>query len=505
MKRLLLGVDLGTGGCKVIAIDAIGNTAAQASQEYKTLHPQSGWAEQSPADWLAAAASCIKSVVSEVGASNVAAIGVTAPTHNAVLLDDRGIPVRNSIIWTDQRSASIAAALGSSNPEIFRKTWQAPSPTWTLPQLMWLRSHEPGAFSKASNILFGKDYVRYWLTGKYNTDRVDAQGSMLVDMAAGEWAKDLCDLVPLAASMLPQIIEPTAIAGYVTEKAAAVTGLLAGTPVIAGTSDTAAECFGAGVHSCGLGVVKLATAGTICIFSETATPNPKALTYGHVVPGLWYNCLATNSAAHSVRWFRDTFLSAERHAYQRIDLDVQSVRPGAEGLLYHPYLMGERSPHWNPDLCASFTGVRAHHTRGHFARAVMEGVAFSLRDCLGAYTGAEPPTAWRLIGGGAESKVWPQIIANILDRSVQCVASGSAAFGVALLAGVGLGPFSSFEEAVQVGVSLTRTFEPQPIYRNRYRSYYEYYRSVQEKLAPAYAELSDMRRKAEELQGEKID
>jgi len=504
MKRFLLGIDLGTGGCKVVAIDADGRTVAQASQEYKTLHPQSGWAEQAPADWLIAAACCVRSVLSTVSASEIAAIGVTAPTHNAVLLDAGGAPLLNAIIWTDQRSASFANELGSSRARIIDRTWQTPSPTWTLPQLMWLRTHRPEAFSKVSNILFGKDYVRFWLTGTHCTDRVDAQGSMLVDMSTGQWDDELCQLVPVAAAKLPPIVEPTSIAGYVTAKAAAETGLVAGTPVIAGTSDTAAECFGAGVHSSGLGVVKLATAGTICVFSQTPSPNPKALTYGHVVPGLWYSCLATNSAAHSVRWFRDTFLSDDKHAYERIDWEVHTTEPGADGLLYHPYLMGERSPHWNADLCASFTGIRAHHSRGHFARAVMEGVAFSLRDCLGAYQGADLPTAWRLIGGGAESEAWPQIVADVLDRPVQCVASGSAAFGVALLAGVGVGTFPSFEAAVRSAVSPTRVFEPRAAYRSRYRDYHEHYRTVQAALASPYGVLADIRRNSKNTEEKEV-
>ncbi len=519
--NLLLGVDFGTGGCKVTAIRAEdGALAGEASVEYATHHEHPGWSEQDPADWWKALrATLAKLAAKGVDLSRVAALSLDGSTHNAVLLDADWKPVRRTIMWTDQRSTAECEALRRSGAaeRIFARCYQMPAPTWTLPQLMWLKVHEPEVLARTEHVLFVKDYVRFLLTGEAATDRIEAQGTLFFDMARQDWDPEFAELAGLRPGRLPRLLEPTDLAGRVTAEAAAATGLPAGTPVACGTSDSAVEDYGAGAVEPGDLILKLATAGNVNSMTAEPHPHPKTLTYGHVVPGMWYSVSATNAAALCMRWLRDTFFEAKSAAlppvsgasplsgppalsplsreaalnaagaYARIDAEAAMSPVGANGVMFHPYLQGERCPYWDAGLRASFTGVSIASTRGDFCRALMEGVAFSLRDCYRTLEEMDLPVKRLfLIGGGARSPIWSEIVANVFDRPVAVPEPGDASFGAALLAGVGAGVFPGVREAVARCLRIGRTIAPDPAAAAAYATLFARYRAIHDALAPVY-------------------
>ena len=532
--NLLLGLDFGTGGCKVTAIRAEnGAPAGEASVEYATHHEHPGWSEQDPADWWEALRAALAKLAGKgVDLSRVAALSLDGSTHNAVLLDADWKPVRRTIMWTDQRSTAECEALRRSGAaeRIFARCYQMPAPTWTLPQLMWLRAHEPDVLARTEHVLFVKDYVRFLLTGEAATDRIEAQGTLFFDMARQGWDPEFAELAGLRPGQLPRLLEPTDLAGRVTPEAAAATGLPAGTPVACGTSDSAVEDYGAGAVEPGDLILKLATAGNVNSMTAEPHPHPKTLTYGHVVPGMWYSVSATNAAALCMRWLRDTFFEAKSAAsppvsgasplsgpsalsplsreaalspagalsreaafnvYARIDAEAATSPLGANGVMFHPYLQGERCPYWDSDLRASFTGVSIASTRGDFCRALMEGVAFSLRDCYRTLEEMDLPVKRIfLIGGGARSPIWSEIVANVFDRPVAVPEPGDASFGAALLAGVGAGVFPGVREAVARCLRIGRMIAPNPAAASQYEALFARYRAIHDALAPVYASLS---------------
>ena len=488
---LLLGLDFGTGGCKVTAIAPDGAVAGEASVEYPTHHDRPGWSEQDPADWWEALRGALAKLAAKgVDLSRVAAVAPDGSTHNAVLLDADWRPVRRTIMWTDQRATAECEALrGEGAAErIFSRCYQMPAPTWTLPQLMWLKAHEPDALARTAHVLFVKDYVRFLLTGEAATDRIEAQGTLFFDMARQAWDEELVLMSGLCPGQLPRLLEPTALAGRVTAEAAAFTGLPEGTPVVCGTSDSAVEDYGAGAVEPGDLILKLATAGNVNVMTAEPHPHPKTLTYGHVVPGMWYSVSATNAAALCQRWMRDAFGLA---GYDAMDAEAAASPLGSNGVMFHPYLQGERCPYWDANLRASFTGVSISSTRGDFCRALMEGVAFSLRDCFRTLEEmALPAKRIFLIGGGARSKLWSEIVANVFDRPVAVPEPGDASFGAALLAGVGASVFSDVRDAVARCLKIGRTIAPDPAAAAAYAKLFARYRAIHDALAPVYASLS---------------
>ena len=495
---LLLGIDFGTGGCKISVLDTRGNLVASASEELTTSHPRPGWAEQQPADWYRVLLGCF----SKLGASGlvplerIVALALDGSTHNAVLLDRQMIPLRPTIMWTDQRSTEEVAWLEQNHgEEIFRIGYQRPAPTWTLPQLLWLRKNEPEVFGKLSKILFLKDYVRYLLTGVVCTDHIEAQGSLFYDMAERRWSAELCAMAGVPLGSLPELVSPVDRVGRITAKAAGETGLREGIPVICGSSDSAVEDYAAGAISEGQAVIKLATAGNFNVMTSRAIPNPKTLTYSHVVPGMWYSVTATNAAAICMRWFRENFCESDKrdgaatgvNPYELMGLLAAKSTAGARGIFFHPYLQGERSPYWDSTLRGSFTGLSMAHTRGDLIRAVMEGVAFSLRDCRRVLDGMKLPiTEIRLIGGGAKDPLWAQIVCDVLEVPVNLPTHSDASAGSALLAGVGIGIFSDERDAVNRCVRLSAQLQPQPDAASRYSALFSTYQRIHDAMAAIY-------------------
>ena len=516
---LLLGIDYGTGGCKVTAIDETGAFAGEASVEYRTYHEHPGWSEQEPADWWASLCAALKELAAKgVDLRSVAACALDGSTHNAVLLGSSGStaldhvlrdrsyrPVRRTIMWTDQRATAECEALKAGCGErIFSTCYQMPAPTWTLTQMMWLKANEPDALARTEHVLFVKDYVRCLLTGEAATDRIEAQGTLFYDMSGRCWAEDLVQMAGLGLGKLPGFIEPTDVAGRVTAAAAVETGLPEGTPVVCGSSDSAVEDYGAGAVEPGDLIIKLATAGNVNSMTASAHPHPRTLTYSHIVPGMWYSVSATNAAALCMRWMRDAFYadgnrrqssatggSREPNLYALIDSEASASPVGSNGVMFHPYLQGERCPYWDASLRASFTGVSISSTRGDFARALMEGVAFSLRDCYRTLEEMKLPVKRIfLIGGGARSRLWSEIVANVFNCAVAVPEPGDASFGAALLAGTGVGVFSDVKDAVSKCLKISRRIEPDSAAAAEYAGLFACYRKIHDALAPVYRSMA---------------
>ena len=498
--KLLLGIDYGTGGCKVTVLGEDGSFIGEASTEYPTYHDHPGWSEQEPSDWWNALAESLKKLAAKgVDLKSIAACALDGSTHNAVLLDAEYRPVRRTIMWTDQRATAECAALKAGwGEKIFSTCYQMPAPTWTLPQMMWLKANEPEALENTAHVLFVKDYVRYLLTGEAATDHIEAQGTLFFDMAKSAWDPDLVQMAGLTPAKLPHLIAPTDIAGHVTRKASTFTGLPEETPVVCGTSDSAVEDYGAGAVEPGDLIIKLATAGNVNSMTAEAHPHPKTLTYSHVVPGMWYSVSATNAAALCMRWMRDGFYGDcgdggdKVDIWQKIEREASTSCVGANGVFFHPYLQGERCPYWDSNLRASFTGVSISSKRGDFVRALMEGVAFSLRDCYRTLEEMRLPVKRIfLIGGGARSKLWSEIVANVFNCTVAVPTPGDASFGTCLLAGTGIGLFSDVKDAVAKCLHIDRAIEPDPAAASRYDHLFTCYRRIHGALAPIYKQRKE--------------
>ena len=504
MSCLLMGVDFGTGGCKTTVIDTEGNVKATAFEEYPSDHRHPGWSEQNPDHWVKALVNTVKSCVETEGvdAAEIAGVSFSASTHNAVLLDGNGEVIRPCIMWNDQRSAGQAKRLCAEHGEkIFQIGMQMPTATWTMPQLLWIQENDPESFGKIRHILFTKDYARHFVTGDWYTDHVDAQGTLLYDARNFCWSKELCDLIGLDVSVLPQVIKSKAIAGTVQKRAAELTGLREGTPVIAGCSDTAAEDYGAGAVEEGHLLVKMATAGNVNMILREADPHPKGYTYPFAVEGMWYMCMGTNASASSYRWLRDALYAVEKEAcetkgedvYRLMDAQAAEVPVGSRGLIFHPYILGERCPYFNANYRADFFGISVVHDKRYFARAVLEGVAYSLYDCFQVVkeTG-RAASEIRLIGGGAKSPLWCQILCDVFGVPVVRPEKDDSSFGGALLAGVGVGVFPDDVTAVRQCNRIKKTYYPDMENHAKYEKFFAVYREVTASCAPIWEKLQEI-------------
>jgi len=500
-KDLLLGIDFGTGGCKVTVITTSGELAGEASVEYPTHYPHPGWAEQTPSDWYDAMCKALAEVrKAGVDFNRIAAVAPDGSTHNAVLLDGGMNVLRDTIMWTDQRSTAECRELNDlCGEKIFSTAFQWATPTWTLPQMRWLMKHEPEVLKKTRHILFVKDYIRYLLTGVAVTDYIEAQGTLFYDMPEQRWSGELAALGGLDEQMLPELIKPTDIAGKITPEAARDTGIPAGTPVVCGTSDSAAEDYGAGAIRPGDAIVKLATAGNVNVMTAAPFPHKKTLTYSHVIPGMYYTVSATNAAAVCQRWFRDNFclteiLEAEKRnvkAFVLMNELLEKSRPGANGVFFHPYLQGERSPYWDSNLRGSFTGMSMATSRSDLLQALLEGVAFSLRDCRTLIDELKLPVKRIfLIGGGARSQHWSRIVCNVMNLPAALPLPGDAGFGSALIAGTGVGIYPDAAAAVESCLKLSCRLEPEPEMVDFYAEKFTIYQQLHDALAPVYAVMN---------------
>ncbi len=487
--KYLLGIDFGGGSAKATLLSIEGKIAAEAGAEYETYHPKNGYCEQKPEDWKQALRQTAISLIEKSGidTADILALAIDSATHTAVLCDENMTPLRDAIHWTDSRSREESAYLRENHGEkIFGLTYHKPDTIWTLPQLLWVKNNEPEIFSKIKHMVFEKDYLRYLLTGVICTDSIEAQGSMLYDSVKGEWSKDICNIIGLPIGVLPNIVKPTDIIGNITKEGAALTGLCEGTPVICGTTDTVMEVFASGAVNEGDTTVKLATAGRICVITDRAYPDRDVVNYSHIIDGLWYPGSATKAAASSLRWYRDTFGGD----YRQLDEGAAKVSVGCDGLVFHPYINGELTPYADPMLCGSFVGIRAGHTKAHFTRAVLEGVAFSLLhskkklESLGVSV-AESAT---LIGGGAKSPLWQSIVADCLGIELNITDSSDSSLGSAMLAGVAVGVFKDAKDAARTCIRVNSTVKPNRENHESYKGLFEEYVRIHDALAPIYGD-----------------
>ncbi|MBE5740845.1 MAG: hypothetical protein E7349_08385, partial [Clostridiales bacterium] len=397
----VLGVDFGGGASKATLLDERGKVVATATAEYPTHYGDGGKAEQNPMDWYHAACRNIRSVLQNVNAEEVKCICFDAATHTAVLMDEHGNPVCDSVYWTDTRSVKEKAYLAENfGEEIFEKCKHNVDTIWSLPEILYVKHNFPDVYARVKKVTFAKDFVRGKFTGDFVTDYIEAQGSMLFDFDKKQWDKHLLSLVDLTKENMPQIVNPLKRVGHVRDEAASATGLKEGTPVICGATDTVMEVFAAGGLKQGDMTLKLATAGRICVISNRYYADKNIINYSHLKEGMYYPGSGTKSCAASLRWFRDTF-GGSFEVFSEIAEDIPI---GCDGLIFHPYLMGELTPYANPLLRGSFIGISAGHTKAHFARAVMEGVAMSLLDCKSYLQekGVKIGQSAYVIGGGAK-------------------------------------------------------------------------------------------------------
>lgn len=497
--KYVLGVDFGGSSSKATLIDQSGSIIATASREYPLYYLQDGWCEQSAEDCYEACVLNIRQILESSGVSreDICALAVDSATHMAVLLDAQDRVIRKTIHWSDRRSQAESDYLRENYLELIRsKCYNEPSPLWTLPQLMWLNTHERDSLQSAAHILFMKDYIRHRLTGDYYTDSIEAMGAMLYDETEGKWSEELCGLAGISADILPQVVSPELIVGGPTAEACRETGLAESTRIIVGSTDTVLEVLASGSIHPGQATVKLASAGRICPIVDHGICHRMLVNYRHVVPGLWYPGTANKTCATSYRWYRDMLCTGEklqaerecRDAYELLDEEAALVPPGSDGLCFHPYLLGESTPYMDNDLRASFIGISSFHTKGHFSRAVMEGVCFSLKDSLRFLKelGVAPSTA-SIIGGGARSPLWSQIAADVLDLPLVKAENDDSSLGAAMLAGVAAGVFASFDDAVKKCSKPERTYEPIRENAEQYEYWFQRYRAVHDALAPIYS------------------
>jgi xylulokinase len=414
-----------------------------------------------------------------------------------VLLDKNGDVLRPAILWTDKRTIEEVQWLKQNHGEmIVSETYHAPNVNWTLPYLLWVRKNEPEIWAKVDRILMPKDYIRYRLTNILATDFMDAHGTLVFNVPERKWSSKICGALEIPMGILPEVFPATEVIGKVTPAASRFFGLAEGTPILVGTTDQACEAFGSGAIYPQSGILKLATAGNVAVVTEKAYPSPpRVYAYYHLVKGQWYTLSGTSSCAVAYRWLRDTIFpneAAQEDIYKRMDTMAAAVPVGTDGLVFHPNLQGSLG---DPYMRADFLGVISSHKREHFVRSVLEGVAFSLFDCLLREEALGVKAAeFRLIGGGARSSLWRRIICDVFGRKILIPRESDSSFGTAILGGVGIGAFDGFEDAVKRCVHIVEEIEPDMSNNHVYRQIFECYRESEEALKEVYHRLHGVTR-----------
>ncbi len=494
MASKLLGIDVGTGGTRAVLTDSSGNVLHSCTSEHQPFaSPRSGWAEQDPHDWWRACGEAVRQVLaqSKTDAGEILAVGFSGQMHGAVLLDNAGEVLRPALIWCDQRTEAEASELTNTigAGQIISWTSNPALTNFTLTKLLWVRNHEPELFARFAMLQLPKDYVRYRLTGSFAMDMADGSGTLLLDVAKRAWSQEMAKATGIPLSALPPLFESCDVCGTVSAEGARATGLKEGTPVVAGAGDQAAGAVGLGIVSPGAVHATIGTSGVVFAATDRPALDPRGRlhTFCHAIPGRWHVMGVTQAAGPSLRWFRDNFgaacangSNAQRDPYDIMCDEASAVPAGCDGVMWAPYLMGERTPHLDPNARAALIGLAANHGRGHIIRAILEGVAYSLRDTFEIFSEIQVPvSAIRLGGGGARSPLWRQIQADVYRHPVEIVeAEEGAAYGAALLAGVGAKVWPTVDEACRAAVRVRTTVSPKAESSAVLQAQYQQYRRI---------------------------
>ncbi|TWT95908.1 Xylulose kinase [Botrimarina colliarenosi] len=504
---VFLGIDIGTSGTKTIAIDAAGKVLAGASASYPCEHPRPLWSEQDPQHWWDAVVETVRGVVKKVKLkkSDVKGIGLSGQMHGSVFLDKAGKVLRPALLWNDQRTSAECAEITQRAGGRARLVKMVANPALTgfqAPKILWLRNNEPKKYEKLAHVLLPKDDVRRRLTGELVTEVSDASGTLLLDVVKRQWSKTLLGKLELDLSLLPTVVESEDVTGRLTPEVAELLGLSTDCIVVGGAGDCAAGAIGNGIVRKGLVNTSLGTSGVVFAYSDQPEVDPagRLHTFCHAVRGKWHQMGVTLAAAGSFGWFADTLCQTDGEIakkkggdlFEQLVAEAAEHKPGAEGLFFLPYLAGERTPHADPNARGAFVGLTLSHNRGAMVRAVLEGVTYSLRDCLDLMRALDVPVeAIRTTGGGAKSPFWRQLQADLLGAKVYSMqADEGPAYGVALLAAVGCGEFADITEACAATVRTASETKPNAKTRKVYDQRVHVYRDLYRQLKPAFDKIA---------------
>lgn len=497
-SEFFLGIDISTTGSKALLIDATGNVLATSSSPHTLSTPRPLWSEQDPHEWWSATSNSIRSVLQKtrLEPQAIKAIGLTGQMHGLVLLDAAGEVLRPAILWNDQRTQSqcdeIHRRIGRER--FIQISGNVALPGFTAPKILWVAQNEPEIYAKAWHILLPKDYIRYRLTGEFAMDKADGSGTVLFDLKKRDWSAEILDVLQIPTDWMPVTFEGPEFTGKISRAAASETGLAVGTPVVAGGGDQAAQAVGVGAVEPGIIGLTVGTSGVVFAATPSALIEPEGRLHAfcHAVPGMWHFMGVMLSAAGSLQWYRDTL--APEMSFDELLKEAESVPAGSEGLQFLPYLSGERTPYPDPQARGAFIGLTLRHSRGHMTRSVLEGVAFGLKDSftLIQNAGLTQITQVRASGGGVKGALWRQILASALDSELVTVnTTEGAAFGAALLAGVGAGAWSDVVSACRSTIQITGQTNPLPEQVEVYRRSYELFRDLYPALKTSFSKMSE--------------
>jgi xylulokinase len=504
---LLIGIDVGTTGSKALLIDDKGNVISSWTEEYPLYTPYPGWSEQDPEEWWIATKRAIQKIIKEssVSPKEIKGIGLTGQMHGSVFLDENGEVIRRAILWNDQRTSKqceeIVEKVGGVQ-NLLNLTLNLALTGFTAPKILWLRENEPENYKRVRKILLPKDYIRYRLTGEFASDVSDASGTLLFDVKNRRWSKEMLNFLEIPEEYLPKVYESPEITGNLLSSVADEIGLIPGIPVVGGGGDQAAQAVGTGIVKEGIVSVTLGTSGVVFAYLDKPKGEKEGRlhTFCHAVPGKWHTMGVMLSAGGSFRWFRDSFGEIEielskwtgKDSYEYLTQEAEKIQIGSEGLIFLPYLTGERTPYPDPYAKGAFIGISLRHKKPYFVRSVLEGVAFGLKDSLELIKNLEIKIKEiRVSGGGARSSLWRKILADVFNSPIVLInVTEGAAYGAALLAGVGAGVYESVESACDIAIKVISKEEPDQKNAEAYAELYELYKSLYPLMKDYFKKLS---------------
>ncbi len=496
--KYLLGLDIGTSGVKTLLLSQNGEVISTATESYPLSTPKSGWAEQNPEDWWEAVVKVINKTIKDnnINANNIAGLSLSGQMHSSVFLDENMEVIRPAILWSDTRTVKQCEEILNRTGGLKKLIKKVSNPAlegFTAPKILWLKQNEPKNYNKVNYVLMPKDYIRYKLTGNINTEVSDAAGTLLFDVKKKEWSNELANAINIETNILPSVIESVEVGGKINKSTSQILELKENTPVIAGGADNACGAVGSGIIKEGRVMVSIGSSGVVLAQTDKATADSKGRIhlFNHAKPNSWYMMGVMLSAGVSFNWLKNSLFD-ESLGYEELNRKAKAVAPGSEGLIFLPYLYGERTPHADANARGVFFGISGRHKQGHFIRSVMEGVTFGLKDSLNLIKDQDVTVnEIRAIGGGVKSKVWQQILADIMGQNIKLLnVEEGPAYGAAIIAGVGVGIFDSFKKVSERIIKVEDEVTPIKENVKTYKKYYEIYKELYPSLQKEYKKLS---------------